>query len=70
MDLKEEIARENNLYVKLPLLIKEIILSSALPLPTNKKIVELEIAEIKKIINAECDSTLNYLKKYNQAFME
>lgn len=66
----KELKREKLLYVKLPMLIREIILDSTLPLPTCKKVVELEIEEIKKITNAECESTLDYLKKINQAFME
>ena len=46
-DIKE-LKREENLYKKLPLLIREIILDSALPLPTAKLIVENEIEQIKK----------------------
>ena len=63
-----EIKREENLYKKLPLLIKEIILDSALPLPTVRVFVENEIKQIKKITNAECESALEILKKNNQAF--
>lgn len=65
-----EFKREEDLYVKLPLLIRKLILEACIPLPTIKKAVELEINEIKKITNAECESTLEYLKKINQAFME
>lgn len=70
--LKEtmEIKREENLYKKLPLLIREIILDSTLPLPTIKDYVEKEIDEIKKITNAECESALELLRKNNQAFKE
>lgn len=70
--LKEtmEIKREENLYKKLPLLIREIILDSTLPLPTIKDYVEKEIDEIKKITNAECESALELLRKDNQAFKE
>ena len=70
--LKEtmEIKREENLYKKLPLLIREIILDSTLPLPTIKEYAKKEIEEIKKITNAECESALEYLRKNNQAFKE
>lgn len=66
----EEFEREKRLYVKLPMLIREIIYESLIPLPTCKLIVEKEIQEIKKITNAECESALEYLKKNNQSFME
>ena len=59
MDEKE---REEKLYVKLPILIREIILSSTVPLPTNKESVIREVEEIKKITNTECESALSYLK--------
>ena len=62
--------REEKLYVKLPTLIRELILNSCIPLPTDKSIVLQEIEEIKKIINAECESTLDYLRKNNYAFKE
>ena len=68
LEERREIKREENLYKKLPLLIKEIILDSTLPLPTEKVYVEKEIKEIKKITNAECESALEILKKYNKAF--
>ena len=70
LEERREIKREENLYKKLPLLIKEIILDSTLPLPTEKVYVEKEIKEIKKITNAECESALELLRKNNQAFME
>ncbi len=63
-----ELKREQNLYKKLPLLIREIILDATLPLPTCKDFVEREIEEIKKITNAECKSALEMLKKHNIAF--
>ena len=59
MDEKE---REEKLYVKLPILIREIILSSTIPLPTNIELVIREVEEIKKITNTECESALSYLK--------
>ena len=65
-----ELEREENLYKKLPLLIREIILDATLPLPTCKGFVEKEIEEIKKITNAECESALELLRKNNQAFKE
>lgn len=65
---ERELEREEKLYKKLPLLIREIILDATLPLPTYKKVVEREIEEIKKITNAECESALEMLKKHNQAF--
>lgn len=65
---ERELEREANLYKKLPLLIREIILDATLPLPTCKGLVEREIEEIKKITNAECESALEMLKKHNQAF--
>lgn len=65
---ERELEREENLYKKLPLLIREIILDATLPLPTCKGLVEREIEEIKKITNAECESALEMLKKHNQAF--
>ena len=58
-----ELKRQENLYKKLPLLIKEIILDATLPLPTARICVEKEIEEIKKITNAECESALKILKK-------
>lgn len=67
---KRELNREENLYKKLPLLIREIIIDSALPLPTIRGYVEKEIEEIKKITNAECESALEILRKHNHAFME
>ena len=70
LEERREIKREENLYKKLPLLIREIILDSTLPLPTIWTYVEKEIEEIKKITNAECESALEYLKKRNQAFKE
>ena len=72
MNKKEEIEfdREEKMYVKLPLLIKEIIYSSMIPLPTIKECVINEIEEIKKITNAECDSALEFMKKHNHAFKE
>ena len=66
----KEIKREESLYKKLPLLIREIILDSALPLPTAKLIVENEIEQIKKITNAECESALEFLRKNNRAFKD
>lgn len=63
-----ELKREENLYKKLPLFIKEIILDATLPLPTAKAYVEKEIEEIKKITNAECESALEYLRNTNRAF--
>ena len=54
--------REENLYKKLPLLIREIILDSTLPLPTSRICAEKEVEEIKKITNAECESALEFLK--------
>ena len=65
---ERELEREENLYKKLPLLIREIISDATLPLPTCKGLVEREIEEIKKITNAECESALEMLKKHNQAF--
>lgn len=65
---ERELEREENLYKKLPLLIREIILDAILPLPTCKGLVEREIEEIKKITNAECESALEMLKKYNYSF--
>lgn len=65
-----EIKREEKLYKKLPLLIREIILDSALPLPTIKFSVEKEIEEVIKITNAECKSALEFLEKHNQAFKD
>lgn len=70
LEERREIKREENLYKKLPLLIREIILDSTLPLPTIRRYVEKEIEEIKKITNAECESALEMLKKHNQAFKE
>lgn len=70
LEESREIKREENLYKKLPLLIREIILDSVLPLPTIREYVEKEIEEIKKITNAECESALEMLKKHNQAFKE
>ena len=63
---ERELEREENLYKKLPLLIREIILDATLPLPTCKDLVEREIEEIKKITNAECESALEMFKKRNQ----
>lgn len=63
-----ELKREENLYKKLPLLIKEIILDSSLPFPTSKHLVESRIEQIKKITNAECESALDTLKQYNYFF--
>ena len=65
---ERELEREENLYKKLPLLIREIILDATLPLPTCKGLVEREIEEIKKITNAECETALELLRKNNQAF--
>ena len=70
LEERREIKREENLYKKLPLLIREIILDSTLPLPTVREYVEKEIEEIKKITNAECESALEMFKKHNQAFKE
>lgn len=67
---ERELEREENLYKKLPLLIREIILDATLPLPTCKGLVEREIEEIKKITNAECESALEMLKKHNYSFKE
>lgn len=67
---EKELKREENLYKKLPLLIREIILDATLPLPTTKEFVKKEIEEIKKITNAECESALDYLKKHNIAFKD
>lgn len=63
---ERELEREENLYKKLPLLIREIILDATLPLPTCKDLVEREIEEIKKITNAECETALEMFKKRNQ----
>lgn len=65
-----ECSREEKLYKRLPLIIREIIIDSTLPLPTNKIYVEKEIEEIKKITNAECESALEYLNKINQSFKD
>ena len=50
MNKKEEIEfdREEKMYVKLPLLIKELIYSSMIPLPTIKESVINEIKEIRE----------------------
>ena len=70
LEERMKIKREDNLYKKLPLLIRQIILDSTLPLPTIRAFVENEIEEIKKITNAECESALEYLKKNNIAFKD
>ncbi len=70
LEERMKIKREDNLYKKLPLLIRQIILDSTLPLPTIRSFVENEIEEIKKITNAECESALEYLKKNNIAFKD
>ena len=70
LEEKLEIRREENLYKKLPLLIREIIIDSALPLPSIKGYVEKEIEEIKKITNDESDSAIEILKKHNQAYKD
>ena len=59
---EKEIKRERDLYFELPLLINKIILNSTLPLPLYKENVLREIEEIKKVTNAECESTLAYLR--------
>ena len=59
---EKEIKRERDLYFELPLLINKIILNSTLPLPLDKENVLREIEEIKKVTNAECESTLAYLR--------
>ena len=62
MENEKKIERERDLYFELPLLINKIIINSTLPLPSNKEHVLREVEEIKKITNAECESTLAYLK--------
>lgn len=61
MEKELELEREKLLYVELPNLIQRIIHLSIIPLPASKEAVELEINEIKKITNAECESALSYL---------
>ena len=62
MEDEAKTKREKALYVELPQLINRIILNSTIPLPMDKEDVSREIEEIKKITNAECESTLVYLK--------
>lgn len=63
MEDKKKAEREKALYVELPQLINKIILNSGIPLPADKESILEEIEEVKKITNAECESTLAYLKE-------
>lgn len=46
------------LYIELPNLVHRILKMSLLPLPKRKKRTEITIEEVKKVINAECESAL------------
>lgn len=59
---EQELERQKLIMVELPNLIQRILHLSMIPLPANKEIVKININEIKKITNAECNSALEYLK--------
>lgn len=65
---KADYERQQLLYIELPLLVRRIILQSTEPLSASKTLVLKEIEEVKKITNAECESALEYFKKYNYHF--
>nr|DAV87186.1 MAG TPA: hypothetical protein [Caudoviricetes sp.] len=60
---KQELERQKLIMVELPNLIQRILHLSMIPCPISEEIVKLNISEIKKITNAECEATLSYLEK-------
>lgn len=62
---KQELKRIKLIYYELPNLIHKILQLRLMPGMCAKELLQNDIDEIKKITNAECESTLSYLKKIN-----
>ncbi len=60
---EQELERQKLMMVELPNLIQRILHLSMIPFPISEEIVKFNIDEIKKITDAECESTLSYLEK-------
>lgn len=60
---KLEIERHRLLYIELPNLLHRILNISTCPIKSSKEFLEMDIKDIKKITNAECENALSYLNK-------
>ena len=59
---KQQNEQDELLYKELPNLIHNILTIRLMPEMFTEDLLEKDIEEIKKITNAECKSTLEYLK--------
>lgn len=64
---KQQNEQDELLYKELPNLIHKILTIRLMPEMLSKDLLEKDIKEIKKITNAECKSTLEYLKLIRQS---
>lgn len=63
---QQECERQKLIMVDLPILLQKILHLSMIPLPINREILNLNITEIKKITNAECNNALSYLENLDK----
>lgn len=64
---KQQKEQDELLYRELPNLIHKILTIRLMPEMLYEDLLEKDIEEIKKITNAECKSTLEYLKLIRQS---
>ncbi len=64
-----QIKKHKLLYIELPNLLHQILNISMCPLIDSKEFLELDIKDIKKITNAECENALSYLNKIKDQTM-
>lgn len=64
---KQQNKQDELLYRELPNLIHKILTIRLMPEMFYEELLERDIEEIKKITNAECESTLEYLKLIRQS---
>lgn len=64
---KQQKEQDELLYRELPNLIHKILTIRLMPEMFYGDLLEKDIEEIKKITNAECKSTLEYLKLIRQS---
>lgn len=63
---QQECERQKLIMVDLPILLQKILHLSMIPLPIDREILNLNITEIKKITNAECNNALSYLENLDK----
>lgn len=64
---EKELERVKLTYYELPILVHKILQIRLMPGMVDKELLEMDIQDIKKIINAECENALNYLEKVTKA---